>query len=210
MHRRMLLISVVLILCCVLAAGCRSHDPAGIKASQGITPTNKLRVKSALGNPSVDPKTWRLKVEGLVSRPIALNLDQVRALPSVTEEVEMHCIEGWSERAVWKGVPLSDVLRMAGMDEAKADRVVFVAAEGYDTSIMAKDAMRPGMILAYEVNGEPLPKDLGFPLRLVAKNKYGYKWIKWIEKIKVIAGEHRGYWEGFGYDNEGEVLPESK
>ena len=86
-----------------------------------------------------------------------------------------------------------------------ADNVVFSSPGGYTTSLTIADIEESDPLLAYEVNGEILPKNQGYPVRLVVPDKLGYKWIKWVTGIEVIAGEYKGYWESRGYSNEADA-----
>lgn len=169
-----------------------------------VTPTGDMRVRTAEGQPEIDIDEYRLEVAGLVERKLELSIVEVRQMEAAERPVELHCVEGWTEKAVWKGPTLRHLLARAGLEES-ADNVVFSSPGGYTTSLTLKEIGQTDPILAYEVNGETLPGEQGFPLRLVVPNKLGYKWIKWVTGIKVISGEYEGYWESRGYDNEADA-----
>jgi DMSO/TMAO reductase YedYZ molybdopterin-dependent catalytic subunit len=172
--------------------------------TKDVTPTAKLGVRTAEGQPKVDLATYRLKVSGLVGSPLSLTFDQVKALPSVERYVVLPCVEGWSDRGVWKGVKLSDVLSRAGVKDS-ARTVVFKSPGGYTTSLTTADVKAADPVLAYGVNGVRLPDEQGYPLRLVVPHKLGYKWIKWVDEIDLIKGTYEGYWESRGYSNSGDA-----
>ena len=156
---------------------------------------------------------WRLRVGGLVERPLALSLAELRAMPSRTQITRHDCVEGWSAIGKWTGVPLGEVLQRAGVSP-RARYVVFRCAdpmEGTDESkyyesIDMEDAHHPQTILAYELNGEALPIQNGAPLRLRVERQLGYKMAKYLMSIELvedfsrIRGGRGGYWEDQGYE----------
>jgi len=170
------------------------------------------------GNGTLDPGTpayqahaaagfasWRLAVDGLVARPLALSLEQLKALPQRTQITRHDCVEGWSAIGQWTGVPLAHLLRLAGLrDEARY--IVFHCADSlsgspYYESIDLIDALHPQTILAHALNGAPLPVRNGAPLRMRIERQLGYKQAKFVERIEAvaslagIAGGKGGYWE---------------
>ncbi|UCF08652.1 MAG: molybdopterin-dependent oxidoreductase, partial [Thermoplasmata archaeon] len=106
--------------------------------------------------------------------------------------------------ADWKGVKVSAILDLAEVKD-NATEVVFYAADGYSSSLTLDYLMRDDVILAYEMNGEVLPRDHGYPLRLVAPNKYGYKWVKWITHMEVVGHDYEGYWESRGWSDDADI-----
>ena len=156
---------------------------------------------------------WRLSVGGLVERPLELSLAELRAMPSRTQITRHDCVEGWSAIGKWTGVPLAAVLARAGVKPA-ARYVVFRCADpmddtddsNYYESIDMVDAYHPQTILAYALNGAPLPVPNGAPLRLRVERQLGYKMAKYLMSIELvegygaIAGGKGGYWEDRGYE----------
>ena len=148
---------------------------------------------------------WRLVVDGLVARPLALTLAQLRAAPQRTQTTRHDCVEGWSAIAEWTGVPLGLILRHAGLRQ-QAKYIVFHCADdfrgtAYYESIDLVDAFHPQSILAHTMNGQPLPVGNGAPLRLRVERQLGYKHAKFVMRIEArdtLAGLHGGsggYWE---------------
>jgi len=188
-----------------LAAGCGSAPkqqaslPGGKKAA--VDPISSFPEETAEGRPDINVATYRLSVGGLVTKPLSLSFIDIKALPSVERFVKLPCVEGWTRAAVWKGPRLSDVLERAGVRKG-ATTVVFASPGGYTTSLTLADIKSTDPILAYDANGAPLPEKEGYPLRLVAPDKLGYKWIKWVISIKLIKGAYEGYWESRGYSND--------
>jgi DMSO/TMAO reductase YedYZ molybdopterin-dependent catalytic subunit len=155
---------------------------------------------------------YRLEVGGLVLRPGALSLAELKALPSRTQITRHDCVEGWSAIAKWKGAKLSALLEAVGL-KPEARYVVFYCADPmaedgtdlYYESIDLEDAFHPQTILAYEMNDAALPVPNGAPVRLRVERQLGYKHAKYVMRIELvasfdkIAGGKGGYWEDQGY-----------
>ncbi len=155
---------------------------------------------------------YRLEIGGLVERPATLSLAELKALPSRTQITRHDCVEGWSAIGKWNGAKLSSLLE-AARPKPEARYVVFhcadpMARDGTDLyyeSIDFDDAFHPQTILAYELNGAPLPVKNGAPVRLRVERQLGYKHAKYVMRIEVvasfahIAGGNGGYWEDQGY-----------
>jgi DMSO/TMAO reductase YedYZ molybdopterin-dependent catalytic subunit len=157
-------------------------------------------------------RLWRLRVDGMVAHPLSLSLEDLRALPSRQQITRHDCVEGWSAIGQWTGVPLSRVLNRAGVG-ASARFIVFhcadtleAGADPYYESIDLIDAFHPQTILAYDLNGKPLPVANGAPLRLRVERQLGYKHAKYVMRIEVtgdlaqISGGKGGFWEDRGYE----------
>jgi DMSO/TMAO reductase YedYZ molybdopterin-dependent catalytic subunit len=154
---------------------------------------------------------WRLAVDGLVEAPASLSLAELRALPSRTQITRHDCVEGWSAIGQWTGVPLAQV--MARVRPKPAARfVVFHCADDFEDggpsyyeSIDLQDAYHPQTLLAYALNGQPLPVTNGAPLRLRVERQLGYKQAKYLMRLELVAdyghleGGKGGYWEDQGY-----------
>ena len=155
--------------------------------------------------------SWRLEIGGAVEHPARFTLAELTALPSRTQITRHDCVEGWSAIAKWKGVPLGEIMRRVGPTSA-ARYAVFYCMDGdddgelYYESIDMRDARHPQTILAYEMNGAPLPVEHGAPLRLRVETQLGYKMAKYVRRIdfvadlKNIAQGKGGYWEDRGYE----------
>ena len=126
---------------------------------------------------------WRLTVSGRVARPEQLSLAALKNLGEVEREAVLDCTSGWALRTVWGGVPLAAVLERAGPDPA-ARTVIVRSATGWYASLPLEEA-RHGALLAIEVAGQPLPHANGAPCRLVAPDRRGLEWVKWVTEIEV-------------------------
>ncbi len=154
---------------------------------------------------------WTLIIDGLVARPQAIPLNQVRSLPARTQITRHDCVEGWSAIAKWTGVPLKFLLDRAGISPL-ANYVVFHCADHNDgspyyESIDRIDAAHPQTIIAWALNDAMLPVMNGAPLRLRVERQLGYKQAKYIQRIEAVAslkpvyGGKGGFWEdGAGYE----------
>lgn len=161
-----------------------------------------------------DFSDWRLKVDGLVERPQAFSLEQLRAMPSRTQITRHDCVEGWSAIAKWTGAPLVRVLEAVG-PKSNARYAVFYCADQleqtfdgsgtYYESIDMVDAFHSQTILAYGMNDQALPVGHGAPLRLRVERQLGYKQAKYLMQIQLVDsfadvwGGKGGYWEDRGY-----------
>jgi len=178
---------------------------ASIISQNMITPNDEFFVVDIGDSPQIDATLWRLQVDGLVENELSLTYDNITSFPSVSEIVTLRCVDGPTGTADWKGVRLNALLDLAGV-LPNATEVVFYAADGYTSSITLDYAQQDDVILAYEMNGEVLPRDHGYPLRLVAPGKYGYKWVKWITHIELVGHDYRGFWESRGWDDDADLF----
>ena len=153
--------------------------------------------------PTFDPATWRLRIEGLVERPVELSFEELRALPQAEQVSDFHCVTGWSVEDVrWTGVRFRELLERA-QPLASAKAVAFVSAEQpYVDTLTLAQALLPDAMLAYEMDSKPLLREHGAPARVVIPEMYGYKNVKWVERIVLGEEAFDGYWEQRGYDRE--------
>lgn len=166
-----------------------------------------FRENSIKGPQAVDIETYRLVIDGLVEEPAELKYEEVLAFDKVSKMVVMHCVEGWSVKILWEGVLLKDLLDSVKVGE-DANTVIFYAVDGYSTSLPLQTVLDRNMLLADKMNGVVLPVQRGYPFQLVAEDKLGYKWIKWINRIELSDDEdYKGFWETRGYSNEADVEP---
>ena len=178
--------------------------------SAEVTPNEKFyTISISLFDPTINPKTWKLALHGLVEQPLQLSLDELRALPAHEAYVTFACISNeiggkLIGNARWKGVPLRTLLEMARF-KPEARKVVLRSDDGYSTGIPLERCLQPQTFLAYEMNGQELPNSHGFPLRAVIPGYYGMKQPKWLTEIEVVADDYQGYWEERGWADEAVV-----
>ena len=174
--------------------------------------------------PYTDGAGWQVEVGGHVREPLTLDLNTIRALPAVTHRVVMECAgngrarleprplsQPWLEGAVgnaeWTGTPLAAVLERAGVEDGAVEVVLTGADRGvqddvehdYERSLPLDEAMRPEVLLAYEMNGEPLLPQHGFPIRVIVPGWYGMTSVKWLKRITVVTEPFDGYQQAIAY-----------
>lgn len=211
---------LILAMVAVIVAGPRVFFPAGM--GSGAVPLDAVEVRSyegadlsaitafrensIKGPQQVDEATYRLTVTGLTNATDVYSYRTVLdTYPHYTKVVTLHCVEGWDVTILWEGVLVRDLIRHAGPD-TRANTVVFSACDGYTTSFPLHYLMDRDILLAYRMNNVTLPAERGYPFQLVAEDKWGYKWIKWVEKIELTDNpSYRGYWEQRGYSNAGDL-----
>ncbi len=151
--------------------------------------------------PRFDPATWRLQIEGRVRTPMSLTYRDLLSLPRAEQRSDFHCVTGWSVPGVrWAGVRFRDLLALAQpMPSAKG--LAFMSSEQpYVDSLSLGQALVPDAMLAYEMDARPLTREHGAPARLVMPQMYGYKGVKWVNRIVVSDTVELGFWEQRGYD----------
>lgn len=155
--------------------------------------------------PNIKPEAYSLSIEGEVENPLKLSWNDILQLPSVESTSDFHCVEGWTVLDChWKGVLFKTMAERVKPNE-KAKYVLFQCADEYTTSLDLSDLMGDDIILAYQLNGEPLARELGGPLRLLVPSKYAYKSPMWVTKIQFQASKVRGFWEARGYSDTADV-----
>ena len=137
------------------------------------------------GNPQqIDLATYRLKVAGLVDRPLSLTYDDLRCLPRVTDSPKLVCPGVFVDEATWTGVPIKVVLELAGMQQG-ATKITLVGADGREVNLSLEKARADGNFLANELNNKLLHIQHGFPLRAVFPSMPGSYWLKWLVEIRI-------------------------
>jgi DMSO/TMAO reductase YedYZ molybdopterin-dependent catalytic subunit len=194
-----------------------------------ITPVEKHYIRNHYPVPVVDAASWKLVVDGAVRRPLAMGIDALRAMPATTHAVTLECagngrlfltpkVSGvqWAQGAVstaeWTGVLLGELLDRAGLRPEAVD----VVADGldigpvntsprpageisYHRGLAVREAVDRGALIAYAMNGAPLPPAHGFPARLVVPGAYGMAAVKWLRRLAVTAAPFDGYWQTTDY-----------
>jgi DMSO/TMAO reductase YedYZ molybdopterin-dependent catalytic subunit len=167
-----------------------------------LLPVGGWRIYTISGSmPLFDERSWRLEVGGLVERPVSLTYAQLRALPRAEQVTDFHCVTGWSVQNVhWGGVRFRDLLALARpLPSATAIRFVSLE-EPYEDSLTLAQALQGDVMLAHELDGAPLSRPHGAPARVVIPEMYGYKGVKWLTRMELVAKQPTGYWENLGYD----------
>ena len=189
--------------------GARGMSASGTFRTPGvlsteITPNDEFYVVSKnISDPKLEASGWSLDVAGLVVVPFAVGYEDLKAMPSVERAVTLECISNevggdLISTAIWKGVPLKSILEEAKLSPGVVD-IVFRAADGYSESISLEKAMNSEAMVAYEMNGEPLPSEHGYPARLINPGFFGLKSVKWLTGIEPVDHDYAGYWQRRGW-----------
>lgn len=183
------------------------YDAKEIREYKGmrLDPSIGPRDNSISGIPVADIGAYRLKVDGLVETGLELTYDEVLANPSEERLITLYCVEGWEATVLWKGVKIMELIEPAGVQDS-AVTVIFHCLDDYTTSMPLQEVIDKDMLLAYSTNNVTLPAPLGYPFIVVAEDKLGYKWARWVERIELSDDtDYEGYWEKRGYENEADV-----
>jgi DMSO/TMAO reductase YedYZ molybdopterin-dependent catalytic subunit len=160
--------------------------------------------------PPFDPKKWDFRIGGLVEKPLRLSWNEFTRLPMKEVTADMHCVTRWSRFDVrWEGVPFEEVAKLA-QPKPEAKFVMVLAEQDYTSNVPLADLMRPTTIFALRHNGEPLPPDHGYPIRLVVPHLYAWKSVKWVRGLDFMAEDAPGFWEENGYHMYGDPFREER
>ena len=169
-----------------------------------VLPVGGWRIYTISGSmPVFDPSTWRLQIDGLVRKPLSLSYDELRNLPQAEQISTFHCVTGWTVRNVhWGGVRFEHLLNLCEpLPSAHAIRFVSLE-QPYDDSLTLSQTRLPEVMLALDMDGAPLSRPHGSPARVVIPEMYGYKGVKWLTRMELVAEQPRGFWENHGYDQD--------
>jgi DMSO/TMAO reductase YedYZ molybdopterin-dependent catalytic subunit len=187
-----------------------------------ITPKDQFFAVQHFGRPEVDPATYRLKITGMVKQPANLSLAELRAMRPTELTAGFECsgnsgrsVQGLSSNGRWTGVRLTDLLKKAGMQPRAREVVFFGVDHGveevvfrqqtfkldqqFGRSITLENAMKPEPLVAYALNGEPLTREQGFPVRLIMPGWYGVANVKWLGEVHLQEDRYLGNYQARWY-----------
>jgi DMSO/TMAO reductase YedYZ molybdopterin-dependent catalytic subunit len=160
--------------------------------------------------PTFDPKTWDLRVYGLVENPLKLTWAEFNALPRIQTQSDFHCVTRWSRfDNRWDGVAIQDLLRRV-QPKPTASHILLHAEQGFTANVSLADLDRPEVLLATHHDGAPLSADHGYPLRLIVPHLYAWKSVKWIRGLEFLDHDAPGFWEQNGYHMYGDPWKEQR
>ncbi len=175
---------------------------------------NEIReYKGAYLDPAVGPRDnsisgvqyVNITIDGLVENETELTYNEVLAMVPDTRLITLYCVEGWDATILWEGVRISDFVDLA-VAKPEAVTVIFSSVDGYTTSLPYDIVRDKQLILAYNANGIALPAEMGYPFIVVAEDKLGYKWARWVNRMTLSDdAEYQGYWEQRGYSNSADI-----
>jgi len=183
-------------------------EPVEIREYQGerLSSLNDFNENAIKGTQRVDINEYILEIAGLVQEIKKFTYNEIiNNFGRYKKVATLDCVEGWLVKILWEGILVKDLI---GKDNIlpKAKIIIFHAYDGYTTSFPVDYIFDNNILLAYKANEIILPSNRGFPFMLVAESKWGYKWIKWVNKIEISDDEaFRGFWESRGYANEGDI-----
>jgi len=164
---------------------------------------DNFRENSIRGVQTIDPDTYSLVIDGLALAPASYSYAELQTMSHTAKLVTIHCVEGWSVKVLWEGIALPQLLA-AVQPTDEANTIIFHAADGYTTSLPLEFVLERNLIIADHINGMQLPPANGFRFQLVAEDKWGYKWIRWLTRIELSNDpDYEGFWESRGYNNDG-------
>jgi len=167
----------------------------------GQTITKKWPVLDLGLQPDIDLDSWQLIVDGAVENPLILNWADFMALEQTDDTSDFHCVTTWSKLNInWRGVRLLDLAALAQPKEI-ATHILCYGYDDYTTNISLQEALKPDVLLVHTVDGQPLPKEHGGPVRMITPQLYAWKGSKWIKRIEFLTKNKRGFWEERGYSN---------
>ena len=169
-----------------------------------ITPNEQFYVVTKnVVDPGIERSIWGLQIGGLVERPKTYSFGEIAALPSVVQETTLMCIsngvgDALMSNAQWTGVPLAALLTAAGIRPGAVEALLR-GSDGYTDTIPIATALDPGTMVVYQMNGEPLPRIHGYPVRLIVPGMYGEKNVKWVTGIEIVDRDVLGFYEQQGW-----------
>jgi DMSO/TMAO reductase YedYZ molybdopterin-dependent catalytic subunit len=167
----------------------------------GQTVTTKWPVLDLGYHPNLPLDRWRLIVDGEVENPLRLTWEQLLALPQTDDVSDFHCVTTWSKLDMaWRGVRLLDLAALAQPKDT-ATHLMCYGYDTYTTNLALEEALKPDVLLAHTVDGQPLPPEHGGPLRMITPQLYAWKGSKWIKRIEFLPANRLGFWEDRGYSN---------
>ena len=176
----------------------------------GQTVTKGFPVLDLGVRPEFNRATWNLHVHGLVEKELRLTFDDILAMPATSLTSDFHCVTSWSKIDVkWKGVLFGDFARIV---KAKKDWRFLIqeGMDGYSTNVPREDLERENVLLAYELDGKPLPREHGWPLRMIIPHLYAWKGSKFLNGLEFSPTDEPGFWEVRGYHNHGDAMKEER
>ena len=182
----------------------------GQKVPPGQFVSRKFPVLTYGPTPKIDLNTWRLRVFGLVEDDLELSWGEFKGLPWSTVEADFHCVTQWTALDnVWEGVLFSDLQKLV-KTKPEATYIMAHCYGGYTTNLPVETVLAGKTLLAHKRDGEELPRDHGWPVRLVVPERYGWKSAKWLNGIEFMAQDRPGFWEVRGYSNNADPWKEER
>ncbi|TCC26834.1 sulfite oxidase-like oxidoreductase [Kribbella speibonae] len=181
-------------------------NPVRVPPGQYVTP--EFPVLSAGPTPRMPLESWSFTIRGAVEETVSWTWDELRALPSETLTVDIHCVTKWTKLDTsWTGVSLDTLLDGV---QTLGEQVLVFSEGGYTTNLPLRDITGGKAWLVYDYEGKPLAPEHGGPARLLVPHLYLWKSAKWVQGIEVREQDRPGFWEHYGYNNYGDPWREQR
>ncbi len=192
------------------ATGGHDPSPSAERLPPGQVLTTKFPILDLGFKPPISTEEFRLTVTGEVENPVTLNWAALMALPRVTRALDFHCVTRWSRFDLeWTGLLFADLCDLVKPTPA-ARYILQRSRDGYSSNLPLEEALRPNVLIAYELDGQPIPLEHGGPARLIAPHLYAWKGAKFLSALLLSPVDQPGYWETRGYHNHGDPWAEER
>ena len=171
---------------------------------QAVTPNERFYIVTKnVVDPDVSPSRWQLEVTGLVEQPQTFRFEDLTAMPATTQETTLRCISnevggGLMSNAVWKGVSLRSLIERAKPQPGVVE-VVLHGVDNYTDTFAFEKALDPTTMVVYEMNGQPLAQNHGYPVRVIVPGLFGEKNVKWVTRVELVDHDAKGFYEQQGW-----------
>lgn len=190
--------------------GTRTAAPRSQRLPPGQTLTEKFPVLDLGVQPLFLPDKFRLTIDGAVRNPVSLSLDDLRELPSLEMTADFHCVTHWSRYDLhWTGIPFEVLMDLVD-PLPEATHVMQYGKDSYTTNNSLEELLHPDVIVAYALDGQPIPREHGAPLRIIMPHLYAWKGAKFLNRIEFLTADKRGFWEVRGYHNHADPWTEER
>ena len=157
-----------------------------------------------------DVSEWSLKIDGEVENPLILKIADLMRLEQIAQTCDVHCVTGWTLLdSRWRGIPMKTIMELVKVKNT-AGFVIFEAPGKYSSNISIREAGKNNVLLAHSLFDKKLPEANGAPLRVLVPDRYFYKSVKWVRRIKFTVTDEPGYYESNGYSNTADPWKEER
>jgi len=190
--------------------GSRTAAPRSQRLPPGQTLTEKFPVLDLGVQPMFQPDKFRLTIDGAVRNPVSLSLEDLRDLPRLELTADFHCVTHWSRYDLhWTGIPFEALADLVD-PLPEATHVMQYGKDSYTTNNSLEELLHPDVIVAYALDGEPIPREHGAPLRIITPHLYAWKGAKFLNRIEFLSADKLGFWEVRGYHNHADPWTEER
>ncbi len=180
------------------------------KVPPGQFVTDKFPVLTYGATPKFDSNAWSFNLIGLIDQAVELSYDQFMSLPQTKLTADFHCVTQWSRLDnLWEGVSIHEIMKLVTLKPGAKFAMIFCDG-GYTTNLPLENLLDDDVILAHKHDGQNLPPEHGWPLRLIVPKRYAWKSAKWVRGLEFMAEDRPGFWEMHGYHNDADPWSEER